>query len=146
MSEFNTGAGDPETIGRRIARLRKRAGLTQQGLADLAHISRSLIQQVETGKQNATPSLVAAVAAALHVDPAELYGQPYRGETAHQDRVHAAIPEIRKALAYMDVPPDLDVPLRPLDVLAAEVATLRKLSLAARHVQVGAILPGVLAE
>jgi transcriptional regulator with XRE-family HTH domain len=145
MSEISTTT-NPEDIGQRIRRKRRRAGLTQQGLADLAFVSRSLIQQVERGRKPATPSLVAAVASALNLDPAELYGQPYRGETAHADRVHAHIPAVRWALSYIDVPPDLDGPPRSLDALAAEVDALRKLSLAARHVQVGARLPAVLAE
>ena len=145
MNDRSTSVS-PEDIGQRIRHKRLRAGLTQQGLADQAFVSRSLVQQVEGGRKPASPSLVAAVASALNLDPAELYGQPYRGETAHADRVHAHIPEIRQALSYIDVPPELETPIRPLDDLAAEVAALRKLSLAARHVQVGARLPAVLAE
>ncbi|MFG3439514.1 helix-turn-helix domain-containing protein [Nonomuraea sp. NPDC047897] len=144
--EASTGIDQNEAIGRRIARKRRRADLTQQELADLAYVSRSLIQQVETGKKPATPSLVAAIATALHLDPAELYGQPYRGATAHADRIHAGIAEIRRALSYIDSPPELEAPPRPLDTLAAEVETLRRLSLDARHVQVSARLPAALAE
>jgi transcriptional regulator with XRE-family HTH domain len=145
LSEGNTTAAS-DGIGRRIARTRRTRGLTQQGLADRAYVSRSLIQQVETGHKPATPSLVAAVSAALHVDPAEIYGQPYRGSTVRTDRVHATIPDMRRALNHIDVVPDLSTPPRPLDVLAAEVATLRRLSLAARHVQVGARISSVLEE
>lgn len=146
MSESSTTSGADEGIGRRIARKRRARGLTQQGLADRAYVSRSLIQQVETGRKPATPSLVAAVAAVLHVEPSELYGQPYRGETGRTDRVHASIDEMRRALACVDVPPDLDMPPRSLQKLAAEVATLRRLSQAARHVQVGARISAVLIE
>lgn len=145
MALFEGSAGD-EGIGRRIARMRRLRGLTQQGLADRAYVSRSLIQQVETGRRAATPSLVAAVATALRVDPAELYGQPYRGDTAATDRVHACIADIRYALACVDVPPDLETPPRPLDTLASEVSTLKRLDHACRHNQVGARVPAVTTE
>lgn len=98
MSEVDARTDGDEGIGRRIARKRPARGLTQQGLADRSYVSRSLIQQVETGRKPATPSLVAAVAAVLYADPAELYGQPYRSVTPREDRVHTAIPAIRKPL------------------------------------------------
>jgi transcriptional regulator with XRE-family HTH domain len=145
LSELNTPEHADEGIGRRIARKRRARGLTQQGLADRAFVSRSLIQQVETGRKPATPSLVAAVAAALHVDPGEVYGQPYRAANG-RDRVHDAIDEIRRALVCVDVPPDLDVPPRPLGKLAAEVARARQLLYATRLSQAGDRLPALLTE
>lgn len=143
MSELSTG---DDGIGRRIARKRRNRGLTQQGLADRAYVSRSLIQQVETGHRPATPSLVVAVAAALHVEPSEIYGQPYRGETYRADRVHASIMDVRRAMACADIPPDLDTPPRPLDQLAAEVPKLQRMLQGALHVQLGAKLPAVITE
>jgi transcriptional regulator with XRE-family HTH domain len=136
------GSTDGVGIGQRIARTRRGRGLTQRGLATRANISYSLLQKVERGDRAATPSLVAAVAAALRVDPAKIYGQPY----APTGKVHASISEVRRALACVDVPPDLDAPPRSLDELAAEIATLRRLSLGARHTQVGARIPSVLVE
>src|SRR5260221_4076735 len=50
-----------DAIGRRIAHARKLRGLTQIGLAGRAHVSKSLIAQVESGHKPATPSLIAAV-------------------------------------------------------------------------------------
>lgn len=135
-----------ESIGQRLARARKRRALTQQGLALRSNYSRSHISQVEAGQKVATPAFVAAMANALAVDPAELYGQPYRGQTSRDDRIHAAIPDIRRALFYIDAPPDLEAPPRDVEELAAEVTALRRLSLNARHVQVGARLPALLAE
>jgi transcriptional regulator with XRE-family HTH domain len=136
----------PDSIGVRIARERKRRGLTQHGLADRANYSRSHIAQVEAGHKVATPAFVAAAAAALGVDPADLYGQPYRGSTGRDDQVHAAIPELRRILAYVDVGPDLAGPPRTLDQLAAEVATARRLLLKTRFTQLGTRLPAVLEE
>ncbi|GAB3209861.1 helix-turn-helix transcriptional regulator [Marinactinospora endophytica] len=135
-----------ESVGRRLARARKRRSLTQEGLAQRSRYSRSHIAQVERGHKVATPAFVAAAAAALGVSPAELYGQPYRGSSAESDRVHAAIPEIRRALAYVGVGPDLDGPARPLSELRDEVAAVRRLLLDTRLVQVGARLPALLEE
>jgi transcriptional regulator with XRE-family HTH domain len=93
-----------DPIGRRIAHARKLRGLTQIGLAGRAHVSKSLVAQVESGHKPATPSVVAAVAAALNVDVTDPTGQPYRGTDARSDRIYAAIPQIRQALVYWDIP------------------------------------------
>ncbi|MEV0400605.1 helix-turn-helix transcriptional regulator [Actinoallomurus sp. NPDC050550] len=146
MSAANTTPDPDEGIGRRIARKRSARGLTQQDLADRAFVSRSLIQQVETGRKPATPSLVTAVASALHIDPVTLYGQPYRGSTMRKDRVHAAIPDIRKALTYVDLAPTLDTPPRPLAELAKAVTEAKRLQQQARHEQLGARLPALIDE
>lgn len=146
MRDGNTPPDSDEGIGRRIARKRRGRGLTQQGLADRAYVSRSLIQQVETGRRSATPSLVTAVAAALHVEPAEIYGQPYLRGSRKADRVHDAIDDVRRALTYSDIPPDLDVPPRSLDVLSSEIADMHRLLQASRHEQVGARIPAVVVE
>ncbi|MFI6522393.1 helix-turn-helix domain-containing protein [Spirillospora sp. NPDC050679] len=136
----------PERVGVRVARARKRRGLTQHGLAQKARYSRSHIAQVEAGLKMATPSFVAAIAAALGVDPAEIYGQPFRGRTPKADAVHAAIPDIRRTLVFVEVPPDPDGPPRPVAELRAELAALRELQAASRHRQVGTRLPSVLEE
>lgn len=146
LSELNTTPDPDEGIGRRIARKRRARGLTQQGLADRSFVSRSLIQQVETGKKPATPSLVAAVATALHVEPAEIYGQPYRGTTSNTDRAHDSIIDIRHALSCTDIPPDIDVPPRSLDDLAREVATIVKQVQDAQFTRVAARLPAIITE
>lgn len=146
LSESNTSTDIADGIGRRISQLRRLRGFTQQGLADRSFVSRSLIQQVETGRKSATPSLVGAVARALHADPAEIYGQPYRGSTKSTDQIHHAIDEIRRSLACVDVPPELDAPPRTLDALAAEVETLNKLTQETKYLQMGARLPAILDE
>jgi hypothetical protein len=75
-----------------------------------------------------------------------LYGQPFRGGTARDDQVHAAIPELRRVLAYVDVGPELEGPPRSLDELAAEVATAGRLRHQGRLAQLGAHLPSMLEE
>lgn len=135
-----------EDVGRRIAHWRKVRGLTQTGLARAAHVSRSLIAQVEAGHKPATPSLVAAVAAALEVEPALLSGRPYRRESGRADAAHQAIPAIRRALAYADLAPEVDTPPRSLDALDEELAVAQRLQAAAQYVRLGARLPAVIEE
>lgn len=135
-----------DAIGRRIARARKLRGLTQTGLAGRAHVSKSLIAQVESGHKPATPSLIAAVASALDADVTDLTGQPYRGTDARSDRIHTAIPQIRQALVYWDIPPILDVPPRPLDDLAAETERVNRQRKQASYVELGALLPALISE
>jgi transcriptional regulator with XRE-family HTH domain len=137
---------DTSTIGQRIARARKLRRLTQAELAGRAPCSKSLIAQVERGHKPATPSLIVAVARVLNVDVTELTGQPYRGSNASTDRVHAAIPDIRQAIAYWDIPPELDTPPRPLPELAAEIGLVRRFRMEASYVKLGAILPRLVNE
>ncbi|MDA2808988.1 helix-turn-helix domain-containing protein [Nocardiopsis suaedae] len=132
-------------IGARIARVRKRRGLTQEGLAARCHYSRPHIAQVERGHKVATPAFVSSVARALAIDPSELYGQPFR-DSARDEKVHAPINEIRRALAFVEVPPDLEAPPRSLDRLDAELATCKRLRRSAQHVKLGARLPALIEE
>jgi transcriptional regulator with XRE-family HTH domain len=137
------GAGQ---IGRRIAHARKLRDLTQTGLAARVPCSKSLIAQVERGHKPATPSLIAGVARALNVDVTELTGQPYRGSDARSDRIHAAIPEIRQALVYWDMPPVLDVPPRSLPDLNRDIKRCSRLRIQASYVELGAALPVLIKE
>jgi len=140
-------AGDtPERIGVRIARERKRRGLTQLGLAQRANYSRSHIAQVEAGHKMAPPAFIAAVAAALGVSPARLYGQPFYENSPVRGAVHTHIPEIRRVLALVDVPPDLEGPPRRLTELDAELAMIRRLQVASRYSRIGERLPALLQE
>lgn len=137
---------DAITIGQRIAHARKLRGLTQAELAVRIPCSKSLVAQVERGHKPATPTLIAAVATALKVDVTELTGQPYRGSNARTDRIHAAITEIRQALAYWDIPPELEILPRPLPELAAEVERAGRLRMEAGYTQLGELLPRLLKE
>lgn len=68
---------------------------------------------MEAGHKAATPAFIAAVSDALKVDMSELYGQLYRGDTPSTDRVHQAIPDLRRALAWSDPSPELEGPRVP---------------------------------
>jgi transcriptional regulator with XRE-family HTH domain len=138
--------GDDCTIGQRVARARKLRDLNQEQLAARMHVSKSLVAQVERGHKPATQAFITAAANALNVDVTELTGQPYRGRTAASDRIHAAIPEIRQAVAYWDIAPELDTPPRSLSELAADVGRAGRLRMEASYVQLGALLPGLIRE
>jgi transcriptional regulator with XRE-family HTH domain len=140
-----TENGTPDSVGKRVARARKKRGLTQLGLSQRIPYSRSHIAKVEAGHKPPTPAFVAAVAAGLRVDPAVIQGQPYRVR-GHDDEVHSAIPDLRRVLVYVDVGPELTRPPRAVDVLAAEVATMRHLMSKAALTKIGARLPAVIEE
>ena len=137
---------DGSTIGQGIAHARKLRGLTQEQLAVAVPCSKSLVAQVERSHKPATQAFITAVANALNVDFTELTGQPYRGRTAATDRIHRSISDIRHALAYWDVPPELATPPRPLDELARDVAQVRRFRMEASYVQLGAMLPALIKE
>jgi transcriptional regulator with XRE-family HTH domain/tetratricopeptide (TPR) repeat protein len=135
-----------DTIGRRIAHARKLRGLTQIGLAGRAHVSKSLIAQVESGHKPATPALIATVSNALSIDVTELTGQPYRENNRRADRIHEAIPAIRQALVYWDIAPDIDTPPRTLDELAAQARRVGSLRMQAAYTEMGDLVPPLLKE
>jgi transcriptional regulator with XRE-family HTH domain len=109
-----------EHVGARIGRIRKQRGLTQQGLAMRAHLSKSLLSKVECGQKPASPALVAACARALGVSTSELLGQPYADEL-RRDRMDALIQPIREGLENWDIALDWETPPRPAALLWTDV-------------------------
>lgn len=59
-------------LGRRIRRLRKEVGLTQEQLAEDAGLDRSYIGGIERGERNITFSVLCQIAKALNVDIANV--------------------------------------------------------------------------
>ena len=137
---------DEESIGGRIAVERKLRGLSQQRLADRAHVSVSLLRKVEQGSRTASHAMVSAVAAALRVDRTELTGQPYRSGDRNLDAVHDLIPAVRRELAAYRLPPEDDDQVLSIEQLRAVVAVVSK----ARHnvdlFELGEQLPLALAD
>ncbi|MFI5674768.1 helix-turn-helix domain-containing protein [Streptomyces cellulosae] len=109
-----------EHTGARIARIRKQRGLTQQGLAMRAHVSKSLLSKAECGQKPASPALVAACARALGVSTSELLGQPYADEL-RRDRMDALIQPIREGLENWDIALDWETAPRPAVLIRADV-------------------------
>ncbi|MBP7346472.1 MAG: helix-turn-helix transcriptional regulator [Sediminibacterium sp.] len=63
---------DLKTIGRKIATLRARKGLSQEDLAGLATINRGYISRIENGRVNFSVPVLLELAKALEVKPSKL--------------------------------------------------------------------------
>ena len=59
-------------LGRNVRRLREAMGVSQEVLADLAGVHRTYASDVERGTRNPSITVVAKLAAALHVSPGSL--------------------------------------------------------------------------
>jgi transcriptional regulator with XRE-family HTH domain len=136
---------DEDRIGARIAVIRKTRGWTARELARHAHVSYSLLAKVESGAAPASPALIGAVARALRVDVPRVTGQPYDDSRGQAGRLHAAIAPIRRSVDTFDLPGE-DVTPRPAGELAGDVRRISALGQAAKYVQIGAELPGLLDE
>lgn len=62
-----------DNFGKRLARLRKQKGFTQESLAEKVDLHFTYIGMVERGKRNPTISNVYKIAKALRVDIKELF-------------------------------------------------------------------------
>ena len=58
-----------------LAEHRRRQGLTQRQLGELAGVAHTTVQQVETLRRGAYPQTVRKLATALGVEPADLVGR-----------------------------------------------------------------------
>ena len=136
---------DQERVGVRIATLRKARGLTQRQLAERASVSYSLLTKVESGAAGATPALIGAVARALRVDVPRITGQPYEESRGQAGRLRESVEAIRRSVDTYDLPPEGVAP-RPYAALATDVRRISDLGQSAMFAQIGAELPGLLAE
>jgi transcriptional regulator with XRE-family HTH domain len=115
--------GSEEYVGARIAELRNQRGLTQNGLAMRAHVSKSLLSKVECGQRPASAAFIAACARGLNVAASELLGQPYSDEL-RRDRLDALIQPIRVGMENWDVPLDWETPPRPASAIRSDTQRL----------------------
>lgn len=134
------------TLGDRLRIARRTRKLSATQLAQKVAISPSYLQKLESGTRKATPSLILALANALHFGPEVLTGQPYYGEPEAEDGVHTVIPELRRLLLCYDTPDELEIAPRSLAVLASEVDQVSALRRDARYVPMGPLLPPIIAE
>ncbi|MCP3799725.1 helix-turn-helix domain-containing protein [Allokutzneria sp. A3M-2-11 16] len=130
-------------VGKRVKTDRKLAGMTQADLAREAHVSLSLVKQVEQGKVPASPAFIASVSAALKTRAAKLKGQPYEDDTPSSRRLHGGIAELRREIAAYRLPPDDAPPASPARLRAA-VAEASKLRHRAKLDALGDELPSLL--
>lgn len=93
-------------LGQRIRSLRQGRGLTLSELSERTGISVSMLSMVERGQANPTVGTLIAVAAALEVDMADLFGVSTANETSPVTRreeqriVHAATGFTRRLLVH----------------------------------------------
>lgn len=135
-----------QTIGSRVRKARKLAGMTQEQLARTANFSTSLLRQVEQGRVPASPAFVASAARALGMPATSLMAQPYDIGTPDDRRIHAVIPDLRRELASYRLPPEPGVTPRSLDELTAAVQHASRLRHSVALDVLGAELPALLAD
>ncbi|MFC9228301.1 helix-turn-helix domain-containing protein [Streptomyces decoyicus] len=134
------------TLGDRLRVARRTRKLSAAQLGQKVAISQSYVQKLESGARKASPSLVLALAKALHFGTEVLTGQPYYGEPEAEDSVHAVIPELRRIMLCYDTPDTLETEPRSLPVLASEVDQVAALRRDARYAPMGPLLPPVITE
>jgi transcriptional regulator with XRE-family HTH domain len=94
-------SGDPDTPGARIARARRRRGLSQAVVAGLAGRSESWLSQVERGVRRVdSHAVLLRLAAVLHVEVEELTGPGNGGEEGQ--RVYEPAAQIEQAMMRYD--------------------------------------------
>jgi transcriptional regulator with XRE-family HTH domain len=139
---------DREAAGQRIARARRRRGLSQAVLAGLAGRSESWLSQVERGKRGIdSHSVLLRLAEVLQVDIAELTGSAVRDETGR--RAYPAASLIEQAMMGYGAPgpsDGADEPVRDvsLDFLRAQARSAYQAYQATRYDAAGRILPGLI--
>lgn len=67
---------EKETFGKRLRELRLARSLSQEALADLAHLDRTYVSGCERGKRNISLENMHKLARALGVHPSELLQEP----------------------------------------------------------------------
>ena len=139
---------DREAPGQRIARARRRRGLSQAVLAGLVGRSESWLSQVERGKRGVdSHSVLGRLAEVLRVDIEELTGSADRDETSR--RAHPAAPLIEQAMMGYGGPGPLGGGEEPgravsMDFLRAQARSAYQAYQATRYDAAGRILPGLI--
>ena len=143
-------SADREATGQRIARARRRRGLSQAVLAGLVGRSESWLSQVERGKRGVdSHSVLVRLAEVLRVDIEELPGSADGDEPGR--RVHPAASLIEQAMMAYGVPgasteregPDREV---SLDYLRAKARSAYQSYQATRYDATGRILPELISD
>ena len=112
-------SGSAETIGQRLARLRRERGLTQVMLADSVGIIQALVSDYERDKLRLNPDMSVKFAQALGVTTDQLLGlQPTKGNGRLPSR------KVLRRLEQIENLPrrDQDALLRTIDAFLAKSA------------------------
>ncbi len=125
--------------GENIAVLRKARQMGQAKLAREAGISVSYLSKIEVGLRPTTPPVAAAVAKALHVTTARIYGPPFLGPSEQADLLN----DLRGAVRRHTLPRE-DQPSR--EALAASLGRVALLRSETRYVELLRMLPRLLGE
>jgi transcriptional regulator with XRE-family HTH domain len=139
---------DRETAGQRIARARRRRGLSQAVLAGLVGRSESWLSQVERGKRGVdSHSVLVRLAEVLRMDIEEITGSGDEDETGR--RAYPAAPLIERAMMGYGAPGPLDGGEESgrevsLDFLRAQARSAYQAYQATRYDATGRILPGLI--
>src|SRR5258708_15728112 len=112
--------GTAEELGERLRSLRRLHRLTQQELADLTGVSKSLVSKVEAGQRPGSWDLAVKVAGALGIDAVALMGLP-PGTVGETGRIAACLPSLRQVFADHDFRPPPPWPPRSLRPLTEDV-------------------------
>jgi len=129
-------------IGRRVARWRDIAGMTQQQLAAEIGVSREYVSMIENGKRAVTKrSMLIALASALRVSTMDLTAQPYLPRSRNDLALYAAVPAIRTALDD-----DEQVHTRSIQDLATEADLAMRARMSCDNPALGTLLPRLIAE
>ncbi|MDR0554790.1 MAG: helix-turn-helix domain-containing protein [Treponema sp.] len=81
---------------------RRRIGLSQPKFAELANLSTHYVSMIESGRKFPTPEVLGRLAAALEVEPHELFAAPPTPEWALEQVRQEVIADIRAVLADIE--------------------------------------------
>ncbi len=86
-----------DTLGKTIRFYRKKAGMTQEQLAEKIYTKKSVISEIENDKHSVTVIRLIEIAAVLDIHPAKLLEYTYSVNSGRSDEVfHQVIDELNK--------------------------------------------------
>ncbi len=103
------------TVGENIKTLRKKAKLTQQQLADKAHMSRSYLADVERNRYNPSVDTLKSIANALNVSVSSIIKEDDSLPNLNQKEEKDIAKKLENILASMDTQTGLSFNGEPLD-------------------------------
>ncbi|MFJ9406347.1 helix-turn-helix domain-containing protein [Streptomyces sp. NPDC101393] len=136
-------------IGERIARLRRRRKLTQEGLAERAGLCTDTVRKLEQGvRRTARPATLNALARALDVEPSALVGQPATFEVRSEGDQPSVL-ALRQAVSPVaDLLGDESDPEDPpgIAALRASLRATESIRRDGRMAEIGVLLPQLIQD